>query len=274
MAKLAPEASWAPDGAVSQANTSGRAPERWGPHADRWFFVGMAVAVLVTVFVGFAPTYYLLPWLKGVTVRGAAGGSSLTPLVHVHAVVFSAWTVLFLVQTGLIATRRTRVHRRLGVAGLFLAAAVVVLGIGIAIYSARLDNTPPGWTNAAAFLPVPLTSIALFLGFVTAGSIQRRRADFHKRLMLLATISLTVPALARIVRMADIPLLPTGVWGALIIVNLFLVAMMVYDVGRLGRLHRATAWGIVVFLVSWPFRLLLGDTAAWQAFAATLIEGL
>jgi hypothetical protein len=233
----------------------------------------MSIAVLAIVFVGFAPTYYLLRWIGGVTVRGAAGGSSLTPIVHVHAVVFSAWIVLFLVQTGLIAAHRTRIHRRLGIAGILLAATLVVFGIGIAIYSARLDNTPPGWTNAAAFLPVPLTSIALFMGFVTAGFVQRRRADFHKRLMLLATISLTVPALSRIVRMMDIAVLPTGVRGALIIVNLFLVAMIVYDFGRLGRLHRATAWGSVILLVSWPFRLLLGDTAIWQRFASTLIGG-
>jgi hypothetical protein len=50
--------------------------------------------------------------------------------------------------------------------------------------------------------------------------------------------------------------------------------MIVFDFGRLGRLHRATARGILLFLVSWPFRLLLGDTSVWQTFASTLIGGL
>jgi hypothetical protein len=231
----------------------------------------MALAILVVVFAGFAPTYYLLPWLQGVTVRGAAGGSSLNGLIHLHAAVFSAWIILFLVQAGLIATRRTQLHRRLGVASVALAAAVVVLGIVVALYSARQGHTPPGWRNDAAFLPVGFTSIVLFAGFVTAGYMKRRQSAYHKRLMLLATISMTVPALARLVRMAALPVLPTGVWGALIIVNVFLVAMIVYDLGRLGRLHPATMWGVAIMVVSWPLRLTIGETDAWQAFAPLLL---
>jgi hypothetical protein len=80
-------------------------------NAERRFFTAMAAALLVTVFVGFAPTYYLLPFFDGVTSRGVAASEALTPLVHVHALVFSAWLILFIAQTGLVAARRTDIHR-------------------------------------------------------------------------------------------------------------------------------------------------------------------
>ena len=239
-------------------------------NAERRFFIGMAAALLVTVFVGFAPTYYLLPVFDGVTSRGVRASEALTPLVHVHSLVFSAWLVLFIVQTGLVAARRTDIHRALGVAGLLLAAAIVVIGLMTAIESARRGNSPPGW-EPRAFLLVPVASIVLFAGFFAAGFARRRRADWHKRLMLIATVALAVPALSRIVRMLDIPGFPRGVAGALILVNLFLLALAAFDLKRRGRLHPATIWGLAVFLVTWPARLLLGSTEPWQAFAGALI---
>src|SRR5262245_46641273 len=95
---------------------------------DRWFFTGQALAAAVTVFVGFAPTYYL---------RSAAAGPPLTTLVHVHAIVFTGWILLFIAQTSLIAARRTDLHRRLGVAGAGLVVCLLVVGWLTAIEAAR-----------------------------------------------------------------------------------------------------------------------------------------
>ena len=90
--------------------------------------------------------------------------------------------------------------------------------------------------------------------------------------MLLATIALLVPALARIMRMTQPPFLPPGVWGALIVVNLYLGALIAYDLISTGRLHEATLWGVAVHLLSWPARLTLGYTESWQAFASSLLD--
>ena len=93
------------------------------------------VAVLVTA-AGFGGSFY------GVVT----GAKSLTPLVHLHAAVFSAWLVLYLVQTGLVASGRTVLHKRLGIAGVVLAVAVVGVGCQTAVTAARrgydlsLDN--------------------------------------------------------------------------------------------------------------------------------------
>src|SRR6266540_6354206 len=84
---------------------------------DRRFFTGMAIAAALTVFIGFAPTYYL---------SGTFGGRPLTTLVHIHGAIATAWILLFLTQTSLIAATRTDLHRRLGVAGALLAVLLLV----------------------------------------------------------------------------------------------------------------------------------------------------
>src|SRR5918994_4986738 len=82
---------------------------------DRAFYSGMALLMALTVFIGFAPTFYLRSYFGApVTVSGSV---TLTPLAQVHGAVFTCWVLLFIVQTALVATRRVAVHRRMGVAG-------------------------------------------------------------------------------------------------------------------------------------------------------------
>ena len=82
--------------------------------SDRKFFSGMALAALLTVVAGFAPSYFF---------KSHFGGPQLAPLLHVHGALFTAWMVLFLAQALLVTARRTDLHRRLGVAGFLLAVA-------------------------------------------------------------------------------------------------------------------------------------------------------
>jgi len=83
-----------------------------GRNRDRRFFTGMAIAAALTVFIGFAPTYYLGNFFDARPV---------STLVHIHGVVSTSWILLFVAQTSLVAAGRTDLHRRLGVAGGVLA---------------------------------------------------------------------------------------------------------------------------------------------------------
>src|SRR3954451_4841999 len=87
---------------------------------DNLFFSGMAAVVLGVVFVGFAHTYYM---------AGVLHAPLPNLLIHIHAVVFSLWIVMFLVQISLVCAGRTDVHRRLGLLGFGLACLVVLLGL-------------------------------------------------------------------------------------------------------------------------------------------------
>jgi uncharacterized membrane protein YozB (DUF420 family) len=229
-----------------------------GRSRDRRFFTGMAIASALTVFIGFAPSYYL---------SGTFGGRPLTTLVHVHGAVATAWIVLFLTQTSLIAAKRTDLHRRLGVAGALLAALLLVVGYLTAVEGARLGVTPPGGPPPLSFLAVPIGTLAVFAILVGAGLAQRRRSETHKRLMLLATISILTPAIARMRYIWEGgPLLPIG--GTC----LFVVACLLYDRLSHGRIHPAFLWGGIFVMATLPGRFALGETDAWLAVARWLTE--
>jgi hypothetical protein len=91
-----------------------------GRRFDHVFFCIMAWLMLVVVFVGFAPSYYL---------TGMFRTSLPSLIVQVHAIVFSLWIVLLIAQTSLTAGGRLSVHRRLGIAGFFLALLMLVVGL-------------------------------------------------------------------------------------------------------------------------------------------------
>ena len=118
---------------------------------DRIFYSGMAILLALTVFAGFAPTFYLRAWFDCPVYSGER---TLPPLAYVHGAVFSGWVVLFIVQAALVATRRVAMHRRLGMAGVLLAAAMIVVGLRAAFGAAARGSAPPG-VDAITLLAVP-----------------------------------------------------------------------------------------------------------------------
>jgi hypothetical protein len=238
--------------------------------AERRFFLGISVAFLAAAFIGFAPSYYLLGAMHGRTGIGGLSGSNLTPLVHIHAFLFSAWPILLVAQSGLVSARRTDIHRTLGMAGAGLAAAMLVIGTLTAIEGSRLGHMPPGWTQEA-FLLMPLSNIWIFAGIAAVAIAWRNRAAYHKRLIVLATTSAIIPATVRIVQNFLPPPVPRGVPGGMLIADLFILALVAFDLRQRGKLHPVTLWGGGLFLLSEPLRMWFAQTALWQDFAHRLI---
>jgi hypothetical protein len=103
----------------------------------------MSLAVIAAIFRGFARSYFL---------RSHYFSTPLALIAKVHGAVFLSWAGLLLVQTVLVARRRTDLHRRLGLVGAVLAGAMVVVGTAIAIVSLRKRascSSPPSayWTQ-------------------------------------------------------------------------------------------------------------------------------
>jgi len=247
--------------AVTVAAASPPAPDRRFVY-DRRFYSGMAIALAATVLIGFGPTYYLP--LLGAGEPTTITGRPVRPIVHLHGVLFTGWVVLFIAQTALVATRRVRMHQRMGIAGAVLAAAMVVVGARTAITGAAAGSGPPG-VEPLVFMVVPLTDIVLFAGFVGAALWQRRNREAHKRLMLLAYLSIMAAAVARLPGM-----LPHGPLVFFGVTFLFLVAAIVYDVISRRRVHAVYVWGGGLLVASVPLRLMLSGTAAWRSFAELL----
>jgi hypothetical protein len=181
--------------------------------------------------------------------------------MHVHGALFSAWVVLLVAQTRLVAGGRTDVHRRLGVAGALLAAAMAPAGVLLAFESARRGMAPQG-LDPVTFLAVPLGSVVMFAGFVAAALAMRRRPALHKRLMLLATVSIITPALARLVGRRPI--------YALALTPLFVAAAIAHDYRRDRRVHPIYLWGGLFILVSGPLRIAIGRSGAWHVLMGRL----
>jgi hypothetical protein len=236
-------------------------------HRQRRFFVGMSIAALLTVFVGFAPGYYL----KSVTElahypTGVPVSPALAPLIHLHALVFSAWIVLFAVQATLVAGGRVDIHRRLGVAGALLAVVMTVLGFMTAVRGARDGWNPGGpYSDSLAFMVVGFGDMLVFVGFIAAGFYCRRQPETHKRLMLLGTLGgLMWPAITRMPYIAGRPILMFGLLASLVL------ASSVRDIVVRARLHPVSLWGGLLILATFPVRVTIGNSDAWHDFAAWL----
>lgn len=224
---------------------------------ERIFYLGMSLAVLITVFAGFAPTYYLRPLFTA---------KPLMPLLHLHGIVFTSWLLLFLTQTTLVAAHRTDIHRRLGIAGGVIAVLMVVIGVTTALVRAKQGATPIPGASPLPFLVIPLGDMFVFAILISAGFYFRRRPDVHKRLMMLATIGILAAAIARL-PFAIMQAGPPAFFG---FTDLFVLACVAYDLITLRRIHRATALGAILIVASQPLRLLIGGTHAWFVFAGWL----
>jgi hypothetical protein len=231
-----------PVNSVNSANSNRRA---------RFFFVAMAAAVIATVFAGFAPTFYLrssFPQHRPMSV-----------LLHVHGVVFSIWVSVFLVQTILISRGSYRLHRRLGWIASGIAVAMILLVTAAVIEELRRIH---GFPPPPLALALSAFDIVVFGILVSLGIRYRQRPDWHKRLMLSATIVLLGAPMFRIVAHA-IGLQDPGRVGLLatVLVDAFFVPCLVYDFVRLRRIHPAylvaiplvvTDQILQVEVVSWP----------------------
>jgi hypothetical protein len=225
---------------------------------DRRFYTWAAMGAIAIVFAGFARTYFL---------KTSFGTPALSTLVHVHGLVMTLWFTFFLMQVRLVAMRRTHLHRRAGVVGALVAAAVLIVGIATAITAARLGRSPG--PPPLVFLVVPLGDMLVFALLVGAGLYLRSRPDMHRRLMLLSCVGMLTAAIARIpigfIQAGGLPVF----FG---LTDLVVLACVAYDTTRQRRLHPAFGWGMLLIVASQPLRLLLSGTSVWQQFASWLVS--
>jgi hypothetical protein len=219
----------------------------------------MASAIIVTVFAGFAPTFYLRSLGQHTT--------SLTLLVFVHGAVFTAWIVSFLLQTTLIASGSREMHKRLG--WTMVGMALLMVGLVCVVTLNQMRRSPP--ELGAFVLALNLFNIFVFACLTVAGVLTRNRADWHKRLMLAATISLIGAAIIRIY----FPLLPhTAPPNVMLLAfltnDLFFVPCFFYDRRVRGKVHAAHVCGLALILVSQIATPVAAMSARWQGYAQAL----
>jgi hypothetical protein len=203
-------------------------------------YILSALIISAIMFAGFAKNFYLRAWI---------GTRPITSMVHVHGWVMTAWVVLFLTQTLLIAKRRSDLHRKLGIAGAFVAFAIVAFGI-YTISNSIFRQHPDANLRLFSLLYVAFDGISLLLfgGLVIAALRVRLRPQVHKRLMLMAMLSLLPPAYGRFVAYFTHVGIETIVLGLMCATVL---SCIVIDTVRHRRLHPTLAWcGAIVIAVN------------------------
>ena len=230
--------------------------------SDRTFFTVAAIANALIILIGFGVSSYARISLR------AFGEPTLSTLVRLHAAIGVAWTVLLIVQARLIATRRTRLHRRLGIAGMLIAVGIVGLGWIVEIAAVR-RAVASGRSDEYRLVILPLEELVGFAILVGTALWLRRRSDYHKRLMLLGTLALIPAATTRLF------MLTGGVMMLLTVAGLgeamFIIAMWVHDRRTVGRIHPATLYGGGILLVMAVTRPWVMGTDAWFALAKVLV---
>lgn len=227
------------------------------------FYTWVAVVTSLIVFAGFARTFYL---------KVLFGTRPLPFYLHLHGLIFTTWFALFFVQARLVARRRVDLHRRLGVCALVLAPLGACMATGVSIHAVRrsylADPTSLANVNVRPFA-LDLGSSLLFLSLVAAALYFRRRGGIHKRLMVLASCSLLLPAIGRI------PLHfinAGGLWGLVGLTEVTPLACILYDTAKHRRLHPGFAWGGLALLSSFPAFMLVGSTNLWLHVSKWLVS--
>lgn len=238
--------------------------------AERRFYLAFALLIFAAVLLGFGRTFFLRPWFP----EWVALHAPREPFFLLHGTFTAAWFVVLIVQASLVSAGRVDVHRRLGKLSMGLAAAVVVMGATAAVIAAR---RPTGFVDVPAspqeFLAIPLSGLAQFAVFAALAYARRGNGQAHKRLMLLASLSIVGAAIVRwplavIAMQSPVP----GFGVSDLLACSFLLPMAAWDLASLGRVHPVTLFGGLALIAMVPITMTLSQSSVWLSFAGWIIR--
>ncbi|HRH46463.1 MAG TPA: hypothetical protein PKY82_32770 [Pyrinomonadaceae bacterium] len=218
---------------------------------DRNLYLAAGVLFPLLVFIGYFKTYYLSKFFEVPPIANS--------LVHLHAIVMSVWVLYFTAQVALIRTKNIKLHMTMGMAGIALAAIVVIVGLATAYDSHVVRHTAPPGLNPYSFLVIPLGDMALFILFF-AGAIYYRKKPFeHKSLMLMTAINFAAPAIARIPVVSPEYFLLWAFGVPCLIAVTCLIGLSI----RHRKINKVLALAVLLFVVLQPLRISIGLSDWW-----------
>lgn len=238
--------------------TATTAPQPLSYVSDQPFFLKLALAISIFTLFSFGQ----------IAARGLTDPLTAPAWVHIHALLMIGWLGLFVTQNQL-ATSNLKLHRKLGIAGAILAAAIVGMAGFLAVKTIEVHRLGP-FFSGAYFLASIAGQAALFAALIVAALILRRRAEYHRRLICGATIAVCGgPALGR--------WLPDSVGGdprsAWIYLAFDLGALLLiagHDRATRGTVHPATFWTAVIISLGYSLMISASYTPGLMAFAGHL----
>lgn len=234
----------------------------WARDRAGLFYLGFGLIALAAVFTGFGTTY-VLPM--------ARRSFSAPAIVHLHGTLCLSWVLLFIAQSLLVRGRQTPLHRSVGRLGIPIALGIFVSGMGTALWATERDlATVP---SALTTMIGTLTSLAIFAALVIFAVAMSRRPDWHKRLMMLATIVVLWPAYFRFRHL--LPWVPRpDVWLALVLADLPILVAAARDRLVYGRVHPVWAIFGTALVIEQSIEVMLFETGYWRSLGQSVYSAL
>ncbi len=218
---------------------------------DRKVFWATAILFPLLIFIGFAKSYYLGAYFDAPPFENVK--------VHLHGAVMTLWVLLFSVQIALVRTKNIKVHMKLGMVGVALAAAVVISGL-VTIYDSLLvREIEINGMSSHSFLIIPFTSLMMFVILFSAAIYYRKIAFEHKTLMFLTAINFLPFAFSRMTFIPEQFMIPWA-FGA---PYLLAIAVFIWLSVKHRKINKVFAAGLLLLIVSAPLRISLMETSIW-----------
>jgi len=231
----------------------------WARDSGTWFYRACGLAALAVTLAGFFLTY----------LRPMALGKFKGPMLsHLHGGLLGSWLVLVIAQVFLVRWRFSY-HRTLGWIALVLAPAIAISTVMIGAEASRRDMLTSG-PSGADNLVGTATTPTIFLLLVLAALLLRRRPQWHKRLIFIATVAILWPAWFRWRHF--LPAMPRpDIWLGVVLADLPLVVAVARDQIRFGAIHPAYLTAGVAFVAEQIAEVLLFGTPGWHRLAMTML---
>jgi hypothetical protein len=202
---------------------------------ETYFYFGMSLLIALTVVYGFSRT----------VEKNLIHPSVPRPaFLYVHVAVFTGWLVFFILQSALVRSGHVKFHQRIGWYGLVHGIAIPLVGVPIAVIMGRFHLHVLHDTETVADLAFPLWDMVAFSIPFALAVYWRKRPEFHRRLMLMATCALTAAAFGRF----PPQILPPVIFYAGVDVLILLGVFRDLVVER--RVHRVYAIGLPLLLIA------------------------
>jgi len=233
----------------------------WSARQDRritLLWLGLFLAIVLIGF-GFDFTNYLHET------------PAVPKVVHVHAALTTIWLLILTTQVLLVELDNVKLHRKLG----WFAAGWAVLLIFFAAWgelSWEATNLhTPGVTPA--FLAIPLGNLLGFTVLITWGILLRKNVAAHRRVILLANLSIATAGFARLLELfINHPKSPGGSFFFYYSGALFIAVLMLLWDWMKNRVMQQFVIGAAFLVAVQVVSISLFYNPAWKPLAGAVIQ--
>ncbi len=228
---------------------------------DQAFFLRLAIAIAIFTVIAF------LQW----ALRGYSHVTEAPLTVHLHALSMLGWLGVYIAQNHLAGSGNIALHRKVGWAAVGLAAVILALGFQITVQAIAIHRVPPIFSNPYFLLLGPV-HLLFFAAVLAAAIALHRHTEWHRRLMLVATVVVLEPAFGRIIPL-PIAMSAWGGWLEGVLQAALLGIAMMHDRRMRGAIHPALWWCIAAIFACKLSIALLSHSPPVIAYAERLAQG-